>query len=61
MAPSFINFLLTYGLVAFQRGNSGTQQNMMRLRVAAQGFTVLSVVLGVAFMSWRQPVKESEK
>ena len=51
---------LTYGLVAFQRGHSRTQQYMMRLRVVAQGFTVVSVVLGVVFMSWRKPATESK-
>lgn len=49
---------LTYGLISFQRGNSQTQQHMMRLRVVAQGFTVVSVVLGVAIMQWRQPTKD---
>ena len=49
---------LTYGLISFQRGNSRTQQHMMRLRVVAQGFTVVSVVLGVAIMQWRKPAKE---
>ena len=52
---------LTYGLISFQRGNSRTQQHMMRLRVVAQGFTVVSVVLGVAIMQWRKPVKEITK
>ena len=46
---------LTYGLISFQRGHSRNQQNMMRLRVIAQGFTVISVVVGVAIMQWRKP------
>ena len=52
---------LTYGLISFKRGNSRTQQNMMRLRVIAQGFTVVSVVLGVAIMQWRTPTKDAKK
>ncbi len=50
---------LTYGLISFQRGNSRTQQHMMRLRVVAQGFTVVSVILGVAIMRWREPTKDA--
>lgn len=52
---------LTYGLVSFQRGHSRSQQHMMRLRVIAQGFTVVSVVLGVAFMQWRKPAGKDLK
>lgn len=52
---------LTYGLISFQRGHSRTQQNMMRLRVIAQGFTVVSVVVGVAIMQWRKPALDVKK
>ncbi|GBP90534.1 HIG1 domain family member 2A, mitochondrial, partial [Eumeta japonica] len=38
---------LSYGLWAFRQGKRQTSQNMMRLRVAAQGFTVVALVVGV--------------
>lgn len=38
---------LCYGLWSFKRGNRKTSQNMMRLRVFAQGFTVAALMLGI--------------
>lgn len=41
-------FALCYGLYSFSTGRRGTSQNMMRLRVMAQGFTVAALMLGIA-------------
>ncbi|KAJ8681853.1 hypothetical protein QAD02_017645 [Eretmocerus hayati] len=38
---------LTYGLISFYRGKVKMQQNMMRLRVGAQAFTILVAVGGI--------------
>ncbi|XP_053947914.1 HIG1 domain family member 2A, mitochondrial [Anastrepha obliqua] len=38
---------LTYGLYNFRTGNRRMSQIMMRTRIAAQGFTVLALVIGV--------------
>ncbi|XP_047496956.1 HIG1 domain family member 2A, mitochondrial-like [Penaeus chinensis] len=38
---------LCYGLMSFSRGNRKTSQNMMRLRVAAQGFTIAALMIGI--------------
>lgn len=39
---------LTYGLYCFHRGQSHRSQLMMRTRIAAQGFTVAAILLGLA-------------
>ncbi|XP_045386611.1 HIG1 domain family member 2A, mitochondrial [Eulemur rufifrons] len=39
---------LTYGLYSFHRGHSQRSQLMMRTRIAAQGFTVTAILLGLA-------------
>lgn len=39
---------LTYGLYCFHRGQSHRSQLMMRTRIAAQGFTVVAILLGLA-------------
>ncbi|XP_008845548.1 HIG1 domain family member 2A, mitochondrial [Nannospalax galili] len=39
---------LTYGLYCFHRGQSQRSQIMMRTRIAAQGFTVAAILLGLA-------------
>ncbi|KAJ8948164.1 hypothetical protein NQ318_009256 [Aromia moschata] len=39
---------LGYGLWSFKNGKKQMSQYMMRTRVAAQGFTVLALVLGIA-------------
>ncbi|XP_020034526.1 HIG1 domain family member 2A, mitochondrial [Castor canadensis] len=39
---------LTYGLYCFHRGHSQRSQLMMRTRIAAQGFTVAAILLGLA-------------
>ncbi|XP_055451749.1 HIG1 domain family member 2A, mitochondrial [Psammomys obesus] len=39
---------LCYGLYCFHRGQSHRSQLMMRTRIAAQGFTVVAILLGLA-------------
>ncbi|XP_033094928.1 HIG1 domain family member 2A, mitochondrial-like [Trachypithecus francoisi] len=39
---------LTYGLYSFYRSDSQRSQLMMRNRIAAQGFTVTALLLGLA-------------
>ncbi|XP_007463130.1 PREDICTED: HIG1 domain family member 2A-like [Lipotes vexillifer] len=39
---------LTYGLYCFHRGQSQRSQLMMRTRIAAQGFTVVAILMGLA-------------
>ncbi len=39
-------FALSYGLVQFKRGNQERSQLAMRLRVVAQGGTVVALVVG---------------
>lgn len=39
---------LCYGLYGFSRGKRASSQNMMRLRVVAQGFTIAALMLGIA-------------
>ncbi|CRL04056.1 CLUMA_CG017169, isoform A [Clunio marinus] len=38
---------LTYGLYSFRKGERKMSQMMMRVRIAAQGFTVVALVIGV--------------
>ncbi|KAK5644354.1 hypothetical protein RI129_005654 [Pyrocoelia pectoralis] len=38
---------LSYGLWAFRQGRPKMSQRMMRLRVAAQGFTIIAFVIGL--------------
>lgn len=45
---------LSFGLVSFKRGNMLMSQNMMRLRVVAQGGTVLALIGGIAMASIKQ-------
>ncbi|ENN72078.1 HIG1 domain family member 2A, mitochondrial [Dendroctonus ponderosae] len=40
---------LGYGIWSFRNGRSKMSQYMMRTRVAAQGFTVLAIVLGYVY------------
>ncbi|XP_004371362.1 HIG1 domain family member 2A, mitochondrial [Trichechus manatus latirostris] len=39
---------LGYGLYCFHRGQSRRSQLMMRTRIAAQGFTVAAILVGLA-------------
>lgn len=38
---------LSYGLWSFRTGRSQMSQQMMRLRIVAQGFTITALVVGV--------------
>lgn len=38
---------LSYGLYSFRKGDKKMSQMMMRTRIAAQGFTVVALVIGV--------------
>lgn len=44
---------LSYGLYSFIRGDARMQQYMMRSRVAAQGGTLLAVIVGVTYMLYK--------
>ncbi|XP_045685326.1 HIG1 domain family member 2A, mitochondrial [Phyllostomus hastatus] len=39
---------LAYGLYCFHRGQSHRSQLMMRTRIAAQGFTIAAILVGLA-------------
>ncbi|XP_026733440.1 HIG1 domain family member 2A, mitochondrial [Trichoplusia ni] len=42
---------LSYGLWSFRTGRRKMSQNMMRLRIVAQGFTITALVVGVMMTS----------
>lgn len=44
---------LTFGLFQFKRGNAARSQLAMRLRVVAQGGTVIALIVGVLWSSRR--------
>ncbi|KFO34103.1 HIG1 domain family member 2A, mitochondrial [Fukomys damarensis] len=44
---------LTYGIYCFHRGHSQRSQLMMRTRIAAQGFTVVAILFGLAASSMK--------
>lgn len=46
---------LTFGLLQFKRGNLARSQLAMRLRVVAQGGTVIALVMGVIWSSKKKP------
>lgn len=48
---------LSYGLYSFIRGDAQMQQYMMRSRVAAQGGTLLAVIVGVTYMLYKDQNK----
>ncbi|XP_030841509.1 HIG1 domain family member 2A, mitochondrial-like [Strongylocentrotus purpuratus] len=52
---------LTYGLVMFKRGNTAKSQTMMRARVAAQGFTIAAILVGVFMGAGRTTPTEGPK
>ncbi|NWI17087.1 HIG2A protein, partial [Crypturellus soui] len=45
--------VLVWGLVSFKRGNVRRSQLLMRARVAAQGFTVVALLGGMALAAAR--------
>lgn len=63
--PMFIGCLatvaaLTFGLFQFKRGNLARSQLAMRLRVVAQGGTVIALVMGVMWSSRKQPTTQKK-
>ncbi|XP_054167533.1 HIG1 domain family member 2A-like [Oppia nitens] len=42
-------FCLVYGLICLRKGDSKTQQKMMRGRIMAQGFTVTAIISGLMY------------
>ncbi|KAG2456164.1 HIG1 domain family member 2A, mitochondrial [Polypterus senegalus] len=44
---------LTYGLIAFKKGKTRQSQLLMRTRIAAQGFTVVAILVGVATAAFK--------
>ncbi|EFX69210.1 hypothetical protein DAPPUDRAFT_231704 [Daphnia pulex] len=47
---------LTYGLWSFRHGRPQMSQKMMRLRIAAQGFTVVGLMVGVGVANVKENV-----
>ena len=46
---------LSTGLVAFKNGNAAMSQTMMRLRVLAQGSTIIALLGGMAVAARKKP------
>ncbi|KAJ9580985.1 hypothetical protein L9F63_023834 [Diploptera punctata] len=44
---------LSYGLWSFRQGRRQMSQYMMRLRIAAQGFTVVALIVGIGMSALR--------
>ncbi|KAK7793544.1 hypothetical protein R5R35_000385 [Gryllus longicercus] len=44
---------LTYGLWSFRHGRSQMSQYMMRLRIVAQGFTIVAMLVGIGLAAKR--------
>ncbi|KAM4819598.1 HIG1 domain family member 2A, mitochondrial [Thomomys bottae] len=44
---------LSYGLYCFHRGQTHRSQLMMRTRIAAQGFTIVAILFGLAATSMK--------
>jgi len=51
---------LSYGLYSFIRGDARMQQYMMRTRVAAQGGTLIAVIVGVTYMLFQDQNKNGK-
>ncbi|XP_041368138.1 HIG1 domain family member 2A, mitochondrial-like [Gigantopelta aegis] len=51
-------FALTYGIYQLKTGNRQVSQSMMRLRIVAQGSTVLAVLGGVFYGAKTQGTKK---
>ena len=61
-------FALGKGLSSMRKGDAQSSQRMMRLRIKAQGFTVLALVAGTLYKpimdtisSWSTPVEQTVK
>ena len=48
---------LSYGLLQFKSGNTERSQFAMRLRVFAQGSTVIALILGVVISGFKEKKK----
>ena len=46
---------LSTGLVAFKNGNTAMSQTMMRLRVLAQGSTIIALLAGMVVAARKKP------
>lgn len=53
-------FALSYGLWQLRTGNRRMSQNMMRLRIVGQGFTVAAVLAGIAYGSSAKQKKSND-
>ena len=53
-------FALTYGIWQMKTGDRAMSQKMMRLRVAAQGFTVVALLGGVFYSAHQAKKKRIE-
>jgi len=51
---------LTYGMYMMKQGNRVMSQRMMRLRVLAQGFTVVALLVGVLHSAKTAKNKENK-
>ncbi|XP_044739318.1 HIG1 domain family member 2A, mitochondrial [Chrysoperla carnea] len=51
---------LSYGLWSFRHGRRKTSQLMMRLRVAAQGFTLVALVAGIGLAAAKPQVEANK-
>lgn len=47
---------LSFGMYSFYRGNTAMSQYMMRARVGAQAFTILSIVAGFLLVARKEKV-----
>ncbi|XP_067000928.1 HIG1 domain family member 2A, mitochondrial [Anabrus simplex] len=45
---------LSYGLWSFRQGRRQMSQYMMRLRIAAQGFTILALIVGIGLSATKK-------
>ena len=53
---------LVFGIASFYKGNAKMSQKMMRMRIVAQGSTVLFLIGGLALSSFNEPSnKETTK
>jgi len=50
-------FALIYGLQSFRHGKQRMSQNMMRLRIGAQGFTIAALLVGIGISNFQSSKK----
>ena len=51
---------LSYGLLQFKRGNTERAQLAMRMRVCAQGGTVIALLIGAVVVHFKRKNMESK-